>query len=187
MYYFSTRDEMIRAIAKPGFRIAELGVFLGQFAQVLLTTLPKELVLIDPWAGKVQSGDQDGQNVVVADLDAAYPLLCKHFAQFPNAVVKRGLSTEVLSQYPDDSFDLVYIDADHSYEGCKADLEMAYKKVKPGGWITGHDMGCNLLKCKTAWCFGVEQAVQEFCARRGQKITALGLDGCISWAIQLKK
>jgi len=178
---------MVRAIAKPGFRICEVGVFLGQFAQTLLTTLPEELVLIDPWSGKCQSGDQDGQNVVVADLDAVYPKIVEHFRRWPQVKVERGLSTNVLKKFPDNYFDMIYIDGDHSYEGCKADLELAYTKVKPGGWICGHDMGCNLLKCKTAWCFGVEQAVKEFCETRGQRIAALGLDGCISYAIPLKK
>ena len=176
---------MVRAICQPGMRGVEVGVFMGRFAKTLLTTLPKELVLIDPWAGTVTSGDHDGQNVVAADLDAIYPQLVEHFRQFPNVVIHRGLSVPVMSRYPDGYFDWAYLDGDHSYEGCKADLEISYRKVRPGGWIMGHDMGCNLLKCKTAWCFGVEQAVKEFCEEKGLKIAALGLDGCVSFAIRL--
>ena len=187
MYYFDKREELIRAITKPGFRICEVGVFLGQFAQMLLTTLPDELVLIDPWDGECISGDQDGLNVVKADLNAVYPKIVEHFSRWPQVKVERGLSGNVLQKFPDNYFDLIYIDGLHSYEGCTTDLELAYKKVKPGGWITGHDMGCNLSKCKTAWCFGVEQAVKEFCERYKQKIIAIATDGCISYAIQLQK
>lgn len=37
--------------------------------------------------------------------------------------------------------DLVFIDADHSYEGCHRDIIAWLKVVKPGGWIGGHDYG----------------------------------------------
>jgi len=183
MHYFSTRDEMIRAIAKPGFKIAEIGVFLGQFAQTLATTLPEELVLIDPWTGKVQSGNQDGNNVVVADLDGAFPLLQKHFGRWPWVRIERGYSEQVLKKYPDHYFDLIYVDGDHSLEGCTKDLDLALKKVKPGGWICGHDYDMNELKAKNVYCFGVHEAVENFLQRTGLRIAALGLDGCVSFAI----
>ena len=36
--------------------------------------------------------------------------------------------------------DLVFIDADHSYKGCKGDI-LAYKnKINPGGILSGHDI-----------------------------------------------
>jgi hypothetical protein len=185
MYYFPTRDEMMRAICRPGFRICEVGVFLGQFAQTLLTTLPDELVLIDPWAGKVQSGNQDGNNVVVADLDAVYPKIVEHFARWPQVKVVRGYSGPVLEKYPDHHFDVIYIDGDHSLEGATKDLDIAIRKVKPGGWICGHDYDMNELKAKNVYCFGVNQAVDTFLVRHGLKIAALGLDGCVSFAIQV--
>lgn len=185
MWYFATRDEMVRAICRPGFRIAEIGVFLGHFAQTLLTTLPEELVLIDPWAGKVQSGNADGNNVVVADLDAVYYKLLEHFSRWPQVKPIRGFSGPVLSQYPDRYFDMIYIDGDHSLEGCTKDLDIALRKVKPGGWICGHDYDMNELKAKNVYCFGVHEAVETFLRRTGLQIRALGLDGCVSFAIQV--
>lgn len=185
MYFFPTRDEMIRSIVKPGWKIAEVGVFLGQFAQVLASTLPEQLVLIDPWAGKVQSGNQDGNNVVVADLEAVFPKICEHFSRWSWVKIERGFSTSVLPKYPDHSFDMIYVDGDHSLEGCTKDLELAIKKVKPGGWICGHDYDMNELKAKNVYCFGVRQAVDTFCIRYGLQVVALGLDGCVSFAIKV--
>ena len=36
-------------------------------------------------------------------------------------------------------FDFIYIDADHSYEACKLDLESYWPKLKQGGIMMGDD------------------------------------------------
>jgi predicted O-methyltransferase YrrM len=36
-------------------------------------------------------------------------------------------------------FDLIFIDGDHSYDGVKADTELAHKLIKKGGMIAWHD------------------------------------------------
>lgn len=49
----------------------------------------------------------------------------------------KGNSSEVVDFCP--NVDLIFIDADHSYEGCKLDI-LAYKsKLNPGGTFSGHD------------------------------------------------
>ena len=35
--------------------------------------------------------------------------------------------------------DRVFIDADHSKRGCEADIRAWAPKVKPSGWVCGHD------------------------------------------------
>ena len=105
----------------------------------------------------------------------------------PNVVLKRGFSYDVLPTYPDNTFDMIYIDGDHSYNGCKRDLELCYKKVKSNGWIMGHDYEMNMLKTTNSYDFGVRRAVDEFCLRFGQTIHSKGLDGCVSFAIKLHK
>ncbi len=47
----------------------------------------------------------------------------------------------------------------------------------------GHDYEMNMKKAKQVWEFGVKQAVDEFCAEKGLKISAKGMDGCVSYAI----
>ena len=39
----------------------------------------------------------------------------------------------------DSTLDFVFIDADHSYLGVKQDISHWRSKVKPGGWLGGHD------------------------------------------------
>ena len=69
---FNTRGEMVRSLVGSQKKIVEIGVFLGEFADSLLKTSPTQLVLIDPFEGKCQSGDADGNNVKVAYLPASY-------------------------------------------------------------------------------------------------------------------
>jgi hypothetical protein len=49
------------------------------------------------------------------------------------------------------TFDLVFLDADHSYEGVRGDIWAWRQVVKPGGILAGHDLN---------WP-GVRQAVDE--------------------------
>lgn len=41
--------------------------------------------------------------------------------------------------YPDESLDFVFIDADHSYEEVKRDIISWFPKIKPNGFLAGHD------------------------------------------------
>lgn len=57
------------------------------------------------------------------------------------------------------SVDVIWVDADHSYEGVKTDLHAWWDKLKPGGRIGGDDFMPDYA--------GVEQAVREFFDPKG--------------------
>ena len=183
MYYFPTRQEMMAAVTKPESKICEVGVFRGEFANFLANLKPSLLVLVDPWNGILTSGDADGNNVTQVNGEEVYKSISEQTKGVPFLEVLRAKSETVLPKFPDEYFDVIYIDGDHSFEGCSKDLELARKKVKKGGWICGHDYEMNELKAKNVYYFGVNQAVDVFCAKYGLKIRALGLDGCVSYAI----
>ncbi len=63
------------------------------------------------------------------------------------------LSWEAAKQFPDASLDMVFIDADHSYEPVARDIDAWVPKVKPGGILAGHDH-CDMFP-------GVIKAVAE--------------------------
>jgi predicted O-methyltransferase YrrM len=60
--------------------------------------------------------------------------------------------------------DYLYIDADHTYDGVRADLELWAPFVKPGGLLLGDDYGHHLFP-------GVRQAWDEFEAAHGLTLT----------------
>jgi predicted O-methyltransferase YrrM len=65
-------------------------------------------------------------------------------------------SNAVITSFPDNYFDFVYIDGDHSYKGSKSDLKNYYPKVERGGVISGHDYCCSYKESKeivhAPWC-----------------------------------
>lgn len=187
--YFSryeTRIDMINELVPKNGEYAEIGVFEGEFSKELFKVLkPRKLHLIDLFTGHAVSGDKDGKNGKWANLDD----VLKHLIQFfpSNVGMYKGESYKILEGFEDNSLDMIYIDGDHEYEGVRKDLEMAYKKVKSGGWIMGHDYEMNMDKAKTEYIFGVKRAVDEFCKEKHQNIHSKAFDGCVSWAIRLIK
>lgn len=182
---FESRLEMMKAILKPDANLCEVGVFLGEFSSTLLRFRPARLVLVDPWEGILPSGDVDGNNVKHANLPNVYEHMKEVAKEIPEIELRRGLSTDVLPTFPDATFDMLYIDSAHDYETTKKELELAWLKVKPGGFIAFHDYEINKEKCKHDYSFGVKQAVDEFMATKGISLWGKAMDGCVSGAIQV--
>jgi predicted O-methyltransferase YrrM len=76
-----------------------------------------------------------------------------------NIEVHRGLSVPVAKTFDDASQDFVFIDAEHTYEEVKKDIEAWWPKVKPGGAMAGHDWSAAFP--------GVAKAVNEFACTLG--------------------
>jgi predicted O-methyltransferase YrrM len=52
----------------------------------------------------------------------------------------QGNSHNVHDQIKDNSLDFVFIDASHDYHSVKGDIEYYTSKLKPNGWLCGHDI-----------------------------------------------
>ena len=77
--------------------------------------------------------------------------------------IHRGYSLDVVNNFPDEYFDFVYIDADHTFDGCYHDICSWYPKVKKGGVISGHDFTARKIRTrKGKIMFGVKEAVNKF-------------------------
>jgi hypothetical protein len=176
---------MISKLVSNYATIVEIGVFKGQFSQFLASKIPNRLYLVDPWeCGPMISGDQDGNNVeLFTNAENLYKVVNHHFRFFPNVSIHRMKSNEFFALSKPNSYDVIYIDGDHSYEGVKADLECARVTIRKYGWIMGHDYEMNMEKTNNVYDFGVKKAVDEFCEAYGYSIRAKGNDGCVSYAI----
>jgi predicted O-methyltransferase YrrM len=143
---------MLREMPKGGV-CAEVGVAEGDFSREIIDLLqPAKLYLIDLWSAGSERYSDSLQKV---ERELAEPLASGL------AEIRRGYSWDELAKLQDESLDWVYIDAAHDYASVKKDLAAARPKIKPGGWICGHDY--------TRWSsagihrWGVVEAVNEFC------------------------
>ena len=102
---------------------AELGVFNGGFAEYLKTRC-KKLYLVD-WM-KHKKHDADKWKKVI---DTIYAPEIKTGEMETHWVSIR----DFLITKPDNYFDFLYLDADHSYHGTQMLAHLSYTKIKPGG------------------------------------------------------
>lgn len=150
-------------IGSPKFG-CEVGVWKGSNSRCLLKSFPDlNLLMVDLYRKhrevSVQiSGMDDGQMLDVLR-EAA------EATQF--AVSRRTImvtDSVTASDYVlDRSLDFVFVDADHSYDAVKKDLDAWMSKVRSGGMISGHDYGGR--GDRRGW-FGVKKAVDEFADKR---------------------
>ena len=88
-----------------------------------------------------------------------YIYACHLMIFFPQLYVLKMSSLKAATLFPDQYFDLVFIDADHHYETTKADIKAWWPKIKKGGVLSGHDYSLNVTK--RTHHKGVTQAVDE--------------------------
>jgi hypothetical protein len=121
-------------------RIAEAGVWRGEFAERVLRYCPDiaSYYMIDPW--RPLSRWNKPFNVSASVFANVYrdAIECTAFAA-SKVVVLRGTTSDVASQIPDESLDLAYIDGDHTLRGITIDLLTMLRKVRSGGLIGGDD------------------------------------------------
>jgi predicted O-methyltransferase YrrM len=92
--------------------IAEVGVLLGGNASYMQQALnPDKIYLID----KIRAAD------------------------LKNSIWLIGNSVRMATYIPDGTLDLAYIDANHSFQSCLADIIAYYPKIRVGGILCGHD------------------------------------------------
>lgn len=135
--------------------VVEVGVAEGNFSEDILnwpTPFPN-VWLVDRWMSRV---DVKGDSAMPqAWHDKNHQRVLQRTEKFEGrAKIMRMESTQAAEQFSDGVLDLVYIDADHSYGGCKADIHAWYRKVKRGGIMAFHDY--------MNPAYGVKRAVDEF-------------------------
>lgn len=140
---YADRYDMLRDIAArlPKYpTICEVGVGLGDFSEFLLRLLqPSRFVAID-WF-RVHEVDQLVFGRPVNEVFGARThaqFYRERFAGKPVEVLE-GDSAETLSSLEDGSFDMIYVDANHEYDGVKADADAALRKMKRGGVLVFND------------------------------------------------
>lgn len=143
------------------YRAAEIGVWEGRTSAHLLSAYPGLLLwMIDLWDPACfaetyrRSGDSKAGSSVARMREAREAALrATEFAPVRRVVIQ-GDAMLVAEHVRDASFDFVFLDADHSYEGTRIAIEAWGPKIMAGGVLCGHDYNPGTYP-------GVVQAVDE--------------------------
>jgi len=138
-------------------RGAEIGVWHGFTSlEIMRHRKLKELHLVDPWSIKpYQKGSEHGtfkqylaryKGVVKSDhphdfqahYDRIYDEVVDRFKPYKQVKIHRMTSRVWFDAFKG-KLDWVYLDADHSFDGCFADLCSSRRVVRKGGLIFGDD------------------------------------------------
>ncbi len=138
---------------------AELGVAEGLFSADMLSWPDafKTLHMVDRWqCVPTQKGDGGHpQHWHDKNLAEAYARVQKHGDRARFVILD---TVEAAKTIKDKTLSLLYIDADHSFQGVMADLNAWVPKVMKGGVVALHDY--------EATQYGVKKAVTEYCQDR---------------------
>lgn len=126
-----------------GSKFVEVGSWKGRSASFMAVEIHNsgkqiKFDCVDTWKGS------DNEDYHQNDPDVKNDMLYETFLKNVNPVRHvinpvRKTSVEASALYEDNSLDFVFIDACHTYECVKEDIEHWYPKVKPNGIMAGHD------------------------------------------------
>ncbi len=128
--------ELVREFFKPEFKIAEIGSFEG-VSTILFSKFVDTVYSIDcydypvPPTGRIPSHDET--------FVRAEKTFIERTKDISNIIKIRKTSEEAAKDFEDFSLDAVYIDAEHDEQSVTSDILLWRNKIKPGGFLCGHD------------------------------------------------
>jgi len=127
LYWVATR-------VRPGGVAVEIGSFTGKSSTFLAAGLAAgaRLACVDTWWNNAMPYDQSA--------DVLDQFLSNTAPYRDMIETHRGTSLEIAEEW-NRPIDVLFIDGDHSYDGCSADLQAWLPFVRPGGWVALHDCG----------------------------------------------
>jgi glycosyltransferase involved in cell wall biosynthesis len=129
--------------------IGELGSWKGRSTNALATACKGIVYAIDTWNGSKELRDDTNWMAKQEDIFATF---LKNTEQFTNIITNRKAGMEACHDYEDKSFDAVFIDAGHTYEEVKEDIDAWLPKARM--ILCGHDY-------QPDFWMGVVKAVDE--------------------------
>ena len=132
-----------------GLKMVEVGSYAGESSEIWAQSgVFDKIVCVDAWKNGWNEQAKASNTTELAE---------KKFdevaAKYQCIEKRKSDSVSAANEFEDGSFDFIYIDANHTYEAVKADVEAWLPKVRMAGIISGHDY-------QKAWS-GVIQAVNE--------------------------
>ncbi len=173
--FFDRSDMLLSLRPQKGLVIGEVGVGIGGFSRFLLDHMqPAKFVAIDLFDFHTKP-DIWGKRPA----DVLGPRSHREFYEHTFAyardiiVVAEGQSDECIAACPDDFFDILYIDAGHSYDEVRRDAAAGVAKVKRDGLLVFNDYTLHDHLGEAP--YGVIQAVNELIVASDWKVVGFSL------------
>jgi len=168
----TSRSQLGELLVKFGLpkKVVELGVAEGRYSREMMAWGLDELHLVDLWetmpfisgCASFEQKWHDENYMQVLQLQSEYP---------DKIFVHKGFSHKIANLMPNETFGLIYVDADHTYEGCQSDIKSWWPKLVSGGVMAYHDFGLQV--------YGVNRAVTEFASANNLDIHELPENGAL--------
>lgn len=141
--------------------VLEIGSFKGLSAWAM-ASVAKSIMCVDTWKSNSAGQIQTDSFTTRGDFKKAT-------ARFRNVNDFVGTSENAAISLSDGSYDLIFLDAMHTYEDVKEDIKRWYPRLRNGGTFVWHDYSHPHFE-------GVKQAVDEFLGRPVE-----GQVGTLAW------
>lgn len=133
-----------------GSNMIEIGSYMGESTMLFASSqLFNKIYAIDPYIGDEPFNSLS--EITWKDVKEQFNINTRFFN---NIELIQEYSQYTVSKFEDKSIDFIYIDANHTYESVKNDLQLYLPKLKSNSVIAGHDY------CDIKWP-GVIKAVNE--------------------------
>jgi len=175
------RNELPLFLKTNGYNIGvEIGVEYGENACNILKNWDGKLVCVDYWDNQEIHNYNEPCNF--KNFNEVFSVFKENIKEFDDRVLVVKNKSDIASKFfPDEHFDFIYIDGNHSYLEVKKDLECWWSKLKKGGLFSGHDWLDNFkpdddknvdVYYENLYLgkYGVNSAVIEFANDKGYKI-----------------
>ena len=146
---FGLKDLLEYYGANKDWNVLEIGSYAGASAELISKYVGK-IICCDVWEEYIHPLER--AQIVYNDF-----LSTKEIN--PNIIECKKNSNDFVKEIQDETFDMIYIDADHQYHSVKNDISSWFSKVKPGGILCGHDYFMD----------DVKRAVDEFFGKQNIK------------------
>jgi len=148
----------------------EIGVERGEYSYIILKHSNLSILYsVDAWTEMSKEEYQDINNHSQEKHNQNKKETKQRLSKYKNrSKILHKTSKKASKLFKDNELDFIYIDANHSYHGCKEDIELWYPKVKVNGILAGHDY--ILDGHYSEGIFGVKSAVDEFVKKYNLKL-----------------
>ena len=116
-------------------KMIEIGSYMGESTMLFASTgLFSTIDVIEPHDGYEKFNEMHNHDWI--DVKKEFENNIRNFDMITH---HKKFSYEISNLFKNNSYDFIYIDADHKYESVIKDVELYLPKLKKGGIIGGHD------------------------------------------------